>query len=85
MKNIIIFISALFIFSGCEGSSSNDGSSSIPEPETTMIVGQAYTVNSGDRLIKTSTPSFVEIQHTDGSKQSTVTLTEGSAKIIRNP
>ena len=83
MKHLILLISALFILSGCGGGSSGGSSGSSGDIEVPMTLNQPYTVNSGDRIEKTSADSVVNIKHIDGHTESTVTLIAGSAKIIR--
>ena len=86
MKHFIYFSTMLFMLSGCGGGSSSGGDSSTPSgnpTEITMEIDTPYTVYSGDSIVKTSSPAFVKIYHTDGSSESTVTLIEGSATIIR--
>jgi hypothetical protein len=83
MKHFTLLLPALFIITGCGGGSSSTSSGS--GSEIIMEVDHSYTVHSGDRVVKTSSPTLVEVKHTDGHTDSTVTLIEGDAKIIQKP
>ena len=48
-----------------------------------MIPGKSYTVYKGDKLVKTSDDAQVSILKNTQDDTSSVTLTQGSANIIR--
>ena len=81
MKYLFLITLALFTLTGCGGGSS-DTASTPDNEETNMIIDQPYTIEQGDKIIKTSTPTLIEIKHTEGQSTSTVILLEGSAIII---
>jgi len=82
MKYLFFITLSLFALTGCGGGSS-DTAGTPGGAEITMVIDQPYTVEQGDKIIKTSTPTLVEIKHTEGKSVSTVILLEGSAKIIQ--
>ena len=89
MRQIFTFTTLIFFLVGCGGggsSSSTSSSSSYKYTEDeTMVVSQSYIVYPGNKIIQTSPDTLIRIVHTDGEEQSTVTLVEGNATIIRNP
>ena len=85
MKNLIIFFGIAILFSGCgsSGSSSGGGGSTPPPSNTYMRIGQSYAVYQGDSIIKDAEDTLITIVHVDGQNESTVTLDQGKATIIR--
>jgi hypothetical protein len=83
MKYFTFLFPAVLIITGCGGGTSSTSSSG--ESDIIMETDHSYTVKPGDRIVKTSSPTLVEIKHTDGHTDSTVTLIEGEAKIIQKP
>jgi len=76
MKNISIYTLSLIFLVACGGGGSNSA------PDEIMSIGELYTVNSGDRIIKNSDSAILNITHTDGESSSTVQLIEGEATIL---
>jgi len=74
MKQIFIFTTTAIFLVGCGGSDK--------PKDRVMEIDQSYSVISGDKVIKTSENTLIEIMHTDGKKTSTVKLLEGNATII---
>ena len=86
MKKIFIFAITALLLVGCGGSSSSDGDSSVgPSQDVEMVVSKTETVYSGNKVIKNSEDTLIQINHTDGTDTSTIVLLQGSATIIRNP
>jgi len=76
MKNLYIYSLALVILVGCGGG----GGSSAPDQE--MIIGELYTVDHGDKIVKNSDTAIIYISHVDGQSESTVELQSGEATIL---
>ena len=85
MKKLIIFFGIALLVVGCgsSGSTSGGGGSTPPPSNTNMQVGQSYTVYKGNSIIKDSEDTLITVVHVDGQNESTVTLDQGSATIIR--
>lgn len=84
MQKIYTLLISTILLVGCGGGS--DGGTSEPTDENvTMEINKAYTVYPGNKLIKNSSLAQINIAHTDGATTSTVTLTSGTATIIRQP
>jgi len=82
-KKYILFISTILLV-GCGGGS--DGGTIEPTDENvTMEINKAYTIYPGNKLVKNSDLAQITISHTDGETTSAVTLTSGTATIIRQP
>jgi len=85
MKQIFIFAITALILVGC-GSSSSDGDSTVgPSQDVELVVSETETVYPGNKVIKNSEDTLIQINHTDGIETSTIVLLQGSATIIRNP
>ena len=76
MKKIYIYSLALVVLVGCGGGT---GSS---EPDQKMIIDEIYTVDRGDKIVKTSESAILYISHIDGQSESTVELQSGEATIL---
>lgn len=86
MKKILIFTTSMIFLVGCGGGSdsgSNSGSGS--KKDVNMVISQPYTAYPGNKVIKHTTKTLVQIAHIDGEDTSTILLVEGNATIIRNP
>ena len=81
MKNFIILLTTGILLVGCGNSSSS--STSTPSRNINMELAKPYTLFEGDKIIRDSEDSQLQIEHKDYTKQSTVTLLAGSATIIR--
>lgn len=81
MKKNLIFITSIIFLTGCGGGSS----SSEPNEDVTMTVGQPYTVYPGNKIVKNDEETHVQVTHIDGKSESSVVLVEGNATIIRKP
>jgi len=78
MKNIFIFTSISLLFIAC-------GTEDKPAKDKTMKISQLYTMNKGDKVIKTdeNLSTVIKVRHIDGSEESIIELIEGNATIIR--
>jgi len=86
MKKIFIFtITALFLVGCGGGGSSSDSGSTGPSGTLELTVSEPQTVYPGNKVIKNSEDTLLQINHTDGVETSTIVLLQGSATIIRNP
>ena len=86
MKKMFVFTITALLLVGCGGGSSSDGSSSVgPSQDVELVVSEVEAVYPGNKVIKNSEDTLVQIQHTDGTDTSTIVLLQGSATIIRNP
>ena len=88
MKNVILFMMTAIFFVGCGGSKSSNtgGGGATPPPSSNvdMEVGQSYSVYSGNSIVENTEDALLTIVHIDGGNDSTVTLEQGSATILRN-
>ena len=75
---ISILTLSLFLFSGCM----ENHNGNVIESES-MATGVEYTVNSGDQVVSTSSDTQITVLHTLSNGTKTVTLTSGSATLIR--
>ena len=84
MNQIFIFLVAAVFLVGC-GDTNTKPTPTPPPPSSNedMILSESYTIYSGDQIVKSSDPTSLRISHIDFQDQSTVTLLEGSATIIR--
>ena len=85
MKKILILTLATLFITGCGGGSSSGSSSSGPSGSVEMEINTAETVYPGNKIVKNSEDTLIQVSHTDGVETSTVVLLQGSATIIRNP
>ena len=86
MKKIFILAITTLSLVGCGGgSSSSSDSSSGPSGTIEMVISEAETIYPGNKVVKNSEDTLVQISHTDGVETSTIVLLQGSATIIRNP
>ena len=86
MKKMFTLTMTTLLLVGCGGGSSSDEDSSTgPSQDVELVVSEAETVYSGNKVIKNSEDTLVQINHTDGTETSTIVLLQGSATIIRNP
>lgn len=78
MKNLLILTLTSLLFLGC-------GTEDKPAKDKTMKMSQLYTMNKGDKVIKTdeNVSTIIKVHHIDGSKESIIELIEGNATIIR--
>ena len=78
MKNLLIFTLTSLLFLGC-------GTEDKPAKDKTMKMSQLYTMNKGDKVIKTdeNLSTIIKVHHIDGSEESIIELIEGNATIIR--
>lgn len=78
MKNLLILTLTSLLFLGC-------GTEDEPAKDKTMKMSQLYTMNKGDKVIKTdeNVSTIIKVHHIDGSKESIIELIEGNATIIR--
>ena len=85
MNQIFIFLVAAVFLVGCGDTNTKPRPSPTPPPSSNedMILSESYTIYSGDQIVKASDPTSLRISHIDFQDQSTVTLLEGSATIIR--
>ena len=81
MKQILIFITSMIFLVGCGG----DSGSSTPTADVDMVTLETYTVYPGNKVIKNTDDTLVQITHVDGQDTSTILLVEGNATIIRRP
>ncbi len=95
MRNLLIalpLIGSLFI--GCGGGSGGDvkssssssssvASSVVSEIRENLKIGEAITVNSGDKLYKVADDSEISITHDLDNDVRTVTLLNGEVYIVR--
>jgi hypothetical protein len=83
MKHILIFILSTLFLTNCGGGGSSSTSGSNQDVD--MVIGQAYTAYSGNKIIKNDEETIIQVTHFDANSESTVVLVEGNATIIRNP
>lgn len=78
MKNLLILTLTSLLFLGCEIDDK-------PAKDKTMKMSQLYTMNKGDKVIKTdeNVSTIIKVHHIDGSEESIIELIEGNATIIR--
>ena len=84
-KTIITTITVLMV-SGCgggSGSAGGSGGSGGYSGNTKMSPSTTYTVYPGNKIVKDSETAKVQVHHINGHPESTVTLIEGEATIIR--
>jgi len=81
-KLAILLVTALFLIA-CGSNDSTSHPTPPPSSDVDMELSKAYTLLPGDSIIKNDESARLEIQHIDGQAESTVTLLEGSATIIR--
>lgn len=77
MKQIVLFSTIAVLLANCGGSSGSGSKDRV------METSQSYSVSPGDKVIKTSQNTKIQITHVDGKEDSTVELIEGNATIIR--
>jgi len=78
MKNLLILTLTSLLFLGC-------GAEDKSAKDKTMKMSQLYTMNKGDKVIKTdeNVSTIIKVHHIDGSEESIIELIEGNATIIR--
>jgi hypothetical protein len=82
-KSLIIFIISLSIlFTACGGGSGSEETTSV-DNTIIMVQDQVYTITSGQTIVKTSSPTEVEIQTDTSTDITTAVLKSGSAKITQ--
>ena len=90
MKKIFTLISIAFLLTACGGGGSSEkdktpSTGESPSKDVTLTQGVFYTVYHGNKLIKNTPKTIVQITHVDKAGTSTVMLLEGNATIIRKP
>lgn len=91
MNKIFILTMATLLLVGCGGGGSSSGSSSEsgaivgPSDDSELVVSEPEIVYPGNKVVKNSEDTLIQISHTDGTDTSTIVLLQGSATIIRNP
>ena len=85
MKYIITAMIASLFLIGCGGGSSSNssGGGTPPTSNVDMVIGQSYSVYTGNTIVKDTATAKVSIRHIDGQNESIVELLEGSATIVR--
>ena len=79
-KSLIIFIISLSIFfTACGGG----GETTSVDNSIIMVQDKVYTIDSGQTIVKTSSPTEVEIQTDTSTDTTTAVLKSGSAKITQ--
>ncbi len=90
MKNLLL-ISALLFVIGCGGNGNSTVDNNITdsnltdenistEVKTTMQIGAVYTVVTGDRIVRETNSTNIEVTYQESN--TTVQLLEGNATII---
>lgn len=82
MNKILISLLVSIMLVGCGGSGGSNAYSSYSGP---MDVAKAYTMSTGDSIVKGSDRTVVRITHDEGANISTVELISGDATILRKP
>ena len=82
MKYLIILVTAV-VFSACGGGDSSTSEMTLEKSITEMEYGKVYTVNKGDKLVKTTPDTVVKITQKTQGDTTEVVLLEGNAQIIR--
>jgi len=81
MKRLTMYILSMFIavslLTGCGSGTTTNGST-----ETSMVIGTAYTVATGDKVVPDGT-STITVEHLLDATTKTVTLLSGSATLIQ--
>jgi len=90
MKNILVFISIALLLTACGGGGGSGGTETPSTGESssediTLTQGVLYTVYAGNKLVKNTPKTIIQITHIDQESKSTVMLLEGNATIIRKP
>ena len=75
MKNVVLYSILALLVIGC-------GSNEKPK-DRVMVISEKYSVNPGDRIIKHTDDTVIEVYHKAKKKSSTVSLVSGEATIIR--
>ena len=81
MKQILIFTTSMLFLIGCGGGESSSESTQ----DVNMVIAELNTVYPGNKIIKNTEGTIVQVTHIDGESESTVILVEGNATIIRKP
>ena len=81
MKYLLILSTLLFI--GCGDAQEGDKSPANTSSTINMVLNKSYNVHTGDHVQKKSSDTQVEIIKNVEDKETTVTLLQGSAQLIR--
>ena len=90
MKKLLALTTLSFLLTACGGGGNSGGEKTpstgeSPSKDVNLVQGKLYTVYHGNKLIKNTPKTIVQITHVDQAETSTVMLLEGNATIIRKP